>query len=208
MLPHKAAAAVYAEARQHHIPYDFTMNFHDSSAMFCSEVGSYAYRKKGLQLWSATSAISSPGVISWLSDFGVENFETQMPADLEYDPQLCVVAEWRDPSTLMKDHIDNAVMDALLEQADRGRKIDYNIWQLPLVRVVKGWCILKNMFGGVGIIPEGMSATRALKNQQFVAMYQEVKKVTERTVQQFKKEKNYSPPYWQLLTMARNASTR
>lgn len=208
MLPHKAAAAVYEQARRHHIPYDFTMNFHDSTAMFCSEVGSYAYRKKGLQLWNATSVISSPGVISWLSDFGVENFETQMPADLEYDPQLCVVAEWRDPATLMKDHIDNAVMDALLEQADMGRKIDYNIWQLPLVRVVKGWCILKNMFGGVGIIPEGMSATRALKNQQFVAMYQEVKKVTEKGVQQFRREKNYSPPYWQLLAMARKASTK
>ena len=28
-------------------------------------------------------------------------------ADLEYDPQLSIVAEWRNPETLFKDHLDN-----------------------------------------------------------------------------------------------------
>jgi hypothetical protein len=182
------------------------MNFNDSAAMFCSEVGSFAYRKFGLQLWQSSSTISSPGVIKWLGDFGVENFITQMPSDLEYDPQLSVVAEWRNPETLMKDHIDNAVMDALLEQADKGKTIDYNIWQLPIVRVVKLWCVIKNLFGGIGIIPEGMSATRALKNNSFVSMYNDVKEKTELNAVHFMKAHQYRPPYWQLVAMAKKAA--
>ncbi len=201
MLPHKAAFIAYNAALSRHIPYDFKMNFYDSSAMFCSEVGSYAYKKMGVQLWQGISYISSPGVINWLSAFGVENFVTQMPSDLEYDPQLSVVAEWRNPETLMKDHLDNAVMDALLEQADKGKEILYNHWQLPFVRLVKGWCIIKNKFGGIGIIPEGMSATQALKNQYFVAMYAGVKNETELKVAQFIKEHQYNPPYWQLVAL-------
>ena len=97
MLPQKAAQLIYNESLKRHIPYDFKMNFHDSSLMFCSEVASYAYRKNGLQFWQPVSTISSRGVVNWLHDFGVENFVTQMPSDLEYDPQLAVIAEWRDP---------------------------------------------------------------------------------------------------------------
>jgi hypothetical protein len=206
MLPHKAAMAAYNAAISRHIPYDFKMDFADSNAMFCSEVGSFAYKKMGLQLWQSPSTISSPGVIKWLGDFGVENFITQMPSDLEYDTQLSVVAEWRNPETLMKDHIDNAVMDALLEQADKGKEIDYNIWQLPVVRLIKLWCVIKNMFGGVGIIPEGMSATKALKNNAFVSMYNTVKEKTEIKAVQFIKEYSYHPPYWQLVAMAKKSA--
>ena len=206
MLPHKAAKLAYEEALSRHIPYDFKMNFYDSSALFCSEVGSYAYKKMGIQLWQAVSTISSQGVVNWLSDFGVENFVTQMPSDLEYDSQLSVVAEWRDPETLMKDHVDNAVMDALLEEADKGKLIDYAHWQLPFVRLVKCWCMVKNKFGGIGIIPEGMSATQALKNQTFVALYNKVRIETKSLSDQFIKEHQYRPPYWQLTAIARKAA--
>jgi hypothetical protein len=206
MLPQQAAKAVYDEGLSRHIPYDFKMNFYDSKAMFCSEVASYAYKRKGIQLWQNISTISSQGVVNWLHDFGVENFVTQMPSDLEYDPQLSVVAEWRDPETLYKDHIDNAVMDALLEKANSGATIDYNLWQLPFVRVVKAYCWLKNQLGKPALIPEGMSATRALKNQTFVAMHVAVKKKTEQMAAAFIKENGYRPPYWQLVKFAEAAA--
>ncbi|HMO62644.1 MAG TPA: YiiX/YebB-like N1pC/P60 family cysteine hydrolase [Ferruginibacter sp.] len=202
LLPHIAAKFAYDEALKRHIPYDFKMNFYDSSAMFCSEVGSYAYRKNGLQLWQAVSTISSQGMVNWLHAFGVENFVTQMPGDLEYDPQLSVVAEWRDPQALYKDHIDNAVTDALLEQADKGKAIEYNRWMLPVVRMIKGWCILKNLFGGVGIIPEGMSATQALKNQSFTAMFNALQTCTTIAANRFITTNGYKPPYWQLAALA------
>jgi hypothetical protein len=205
LLPHKAAKAAYDAAQSRHIPYDFKMNFYDSSTMFCSEVASYAYKKMGVQLWQNSSTISSPGVVNWLHDFGVENFVTQMPSDLEYDPQLSVVAEWRDLETLYKDHIDNAAMDALLEQANAGKKISYNHWMLPFVRVLKGWCWIKNQFGKQAMIPEGMSATRALKNQTFVAMHKALgEKVAEQS-NAFTKQNGYKPPYWQLVKFAEAA---
>jgi hypothetical protein len=206
MLPAIAAKFAYEEAFKRHIPYDFKMDFHDSSAMFCSEVASYSYHKNGIELWQGVSTISSQGIVNWLHAFGVENFVTQMPGDLEYDPQLSIVAEYRDPETLLKDHIDNAVMDVLLEAADKGKEIKYNRWQLPFVRLVKGWCIIKNLFGKVGIIPEGMSAAQALKNQYFVAMYTALKTTTTQKINAFIKEKNYMPPYWQMINLARDAA--
>lgn len=207
MLPHQSAKKIYEESFTRHIPYDFKMNFKDSVAMFCSEVASYAYHKKGVQLWPSLSTISSAGVVNWLHDFGVENFITQMPSDLEYDPQLSVVAEWRDPETLFKDHIDNAVMDAMLDQANNGAKIGYNIWQLPFVRIVKGYCVVKNWFGKTGIIPEGMNATTALKNQRFVAMNKKINEAVQAMAQQFRDKNGYRPPYWQLVTFAKEAAT-
>jgi len=205
MLPHGAAKTAYEESMSRHIPYDFKMNFYDSSSMFCSEVGSFAYRKHDLHLWQAESTISAQGTVEWLNTFGVENFVTQMPSDLEYDPQLSIVAEWCDPETLLKDHLDNAVMDALLERANAGMAIQYSRWLLPLARIVKAYSIVLNSFGNAGIIPEGMSATQALKNNSFVDLYQHTRKNTEAKINLFREENGYRPPYWVMVEFARQS---
>ena len=207
MLPHLAAKKMYEESLTRHIPYDFKMNYKDSTAMFCSEVAAYAYKKNAVLLWPSLSTISSKGVVNWLYDFGVENFITQMPSDLEYDPQLSVIAEWRDLETLFKDHVDNAVMDAMLERANKGEMVGYDHWKLPFVRVVKAYCVIKNWFGQPGIIPEGMSATTALKNQRLVAMNKAIKDEVLNMAATFKLKNNYRPPYWQLVEFARAAAT-
>lgn len=201
-LGHNAAKNIYEHAQKLHIPYDFKMNYKDSSAMFCSEVVSYAYKKEGLPLWNHLSTISDKGVVNWLQAFGVTNFITQMPSDLEYDPSLMVVAEYKDPETLFKDHIDNAVMDALIMEANKGATLDYNIWMLPIVRVIKGYCLIKNAIGKPGIIPEGMSATQALKNESFVKIYNEARDKTYSRAKHFSEENKYRAPYWQLVNFA------
>lgn len=202
MLPHKAAKEMYEEANSRHIPYDFKMNFYDPEAMFCSEVGSYAYNQYQIKLWQSESTISSNGVVTLLNTFGVENFVTQMPSDLEYDPQLSVVAEWRDTESLMEDHIYNAVIDAMLECADAGKEIDYNHFMLPIVRVMKGYSMLKNAFGGIGPIPEGMNATQALKSDAFINRHKVLKNQLTEEVENFRKREGYNPPYWELVEMA------
>lgn len=93
LLPHRAAAAMLARARAGHIPYDFAMDYRDDAKLFCSEVASAAYRTFGVTLWTGLSTLSAPRLRRWLSAFGVRHFETQEPSDLEYDPQLVVVAE-------------------------------------------------------------------------------------------------------------------
>lgn len=205
LLPHQAASAALNEARTRHIPYDFEMNYRDHSKQFCSEVASAGYEQAGIKLWMGVSHISSSGVISWLSAFGVKHFETQEPSDLEYDPQLHVVAEWRDPKTLFQDHADNAVIDVMLEDANAGETLEYSWPTLPFARLAKGYSAVLNLFGGVGPIPEGMSATAALRNKSFSRAHATIRNRLLVLADEFKRQNGYNAPYWELVKLARKA---
>jgi hypothetical protein len=204
-LPHQAATFAIQQAREHHIPYDFEMNYHDPAKLFCSEVASSAYQKFGIHLWMGISHISSPGVTAWLAAFGVKHFETQEPADLEYDPQLRVVAEWRDPETLYQDHVNNAVIDAMLEGAEQGERLSYAWYLLPFARTMKGYSFLLNSIGKVGPVPEGMNATDALRHTQFNKTHNLIREKVLLMAQTFQQEHHYRPPYWELVQLARRA---
>lgn len=203
MLPSKVASLALHAVQTRHIPYDFSMDFNDSTSFFCSEVVSNAYRKFGITLWMGISSISTLGVSSWLASFGVEHFETQEPSDLEYDPQLRVVSEWRDPGVLFKDHVDNAVIDAMLEDAERGERLDYDGYLLPIGRIAKVYSAVLNFVGIVGPVPEGMSATAALRNVKFTARHAKIKAGVLKRAQEFQRVRGYVPPYWELLRLAR-----
>ncbi len=205
MLPHRAAEAALAEARARHVPYDFAMRYDEHSAMFCSEVASAPYADLGVDLWEGLTSMSSRGVTSWLSRFGVEQFVTHGPSDLEYDPKVVVVAEWRDPDALFDDHVDNAVIDAMLEGAERGDQLDYDYRMLPLARLAKSYSVLLNLFGDAGPVPEGMSATRALRAEWLSARHAKVKEGVLRRAETFRQQQGYTPPYWDLVDMARES---
>ncbi len=205
MLPHRAAAHALSGATQRHIPYDFTMDIADTGAMFCSEVVSSAYRSVGVALWTGLSTISSPGVRDWLAAFGARHFRTQEPSDLEYDPQLRIVAEWRDPETLWKDHLDNSATDAMLEGAECGERLGYDWYLLPVSRVVKGYSAALNLFGLVGPIPEGMSAVAALRHAAFVRRHAAIVSVVRERAERIGAGRGYRSPYWELVSLARSA---
>lgn len=207
MLPHKAAEYALKDARKRHIPYDFAMDFKNPDKLFCSEVASAAYRKFGIDLWTGISSISSKGLAAWLYALGVRNFETQEPSDLEYDPQLSAVAEWRDPDTLYQDHLDNAVIDVMLEGAENGDKLEFKWYLLAPARIVKAYSLLLNLFGSAGPIPEGMSAAAALKVSEFSKRHKQIKKQLTLEAAEFKKRKGYPPPYWELIKLARESNS-
>jgi hypothetical protein len=202
-LPHRAAEYALHRAQKEHIPYDFAMNFADSTRWFCSEVASAAYRCKGINLWMGLSHISSPGLRRWLAQFGVRQFSTQEPADLEYDPQLQVVAEWRDLETLRKDHYDNAVTEVLLDAANEGAPLRYRWYMLPVARLARAYSMILNHFGRIGPIPEGMHAAAGLRNKWYTAIHEEIKTDVIQQSDRFEAEKGYVAPYWQLVAMAR-----
>lgn len=206
MLPHKAAQYALNLATTKHTPYDFEMNFNDPEKLFCSEVVSSAYRKYGINLWQGLSTISSKGTRNWLASFGVRNFETEEPSDLEYDPQLSVIAEWRDPETLYKDHMDNAVTDVMLEEADSGKVLSYKWYLLPIGRVMKLYSSILNLFGSAGPVPEGMSTEAALKNLQYSEIHKRIKEKLSQQADKFRSEKGYRPPYWVLVNLARQVN--
>ena len=206
MLPHEAASDALADARRRHIPYDFEMDFADHSKLFCSEVASAAYERVGIRLWMGLSHLSSPGLAAWLAGFGVRHFETQEPSDLEYDPQLRVVAEWRDPQALYSDHMDNAVVDAMLEGA--GDPLPCPVALLPIARLAKAYSWLLNEAGAVGPVPEGLSAAGALRNREFTRTHAAIKARVLLLAEAFVRRNGYRPPYWELVAFARQARSR
>ena len=203
MLPHRAATLALERARSGHIPYDFTMDYQDPSKLFCSEVPSSVYREQGMTLWTRLSTISTPGLRRWLAGFGVTHFETQEPSDLEYDPQLAVVAEWRDPKALRDDHIDNAVIDVMLEGAEAGDDLGYPWYLLPVGRVMKAYSWMKVQAGSKGPVPEGMSAASALRNREFSAVQKAWAARVRVRAEEIEKAQGYWPPYWELVRIAR-----
>jgi hypothetical protein len=205
MLPHRAAARMLARVRAGHIPYDFTMDYRDSSRVFCSEVASWVYRERGVNLWMGISTITRPGVRRWLASFGVRHFETQEPSDLEYDPQLVVVAEWRDAASLRQDHVDNAVVDAMLERADSGDALGFAWYRLPVARLAKAYSLVLGRLGRIGPVPEGMSAAAALRNQAFTDRERRVAAEVSEAAARRTGSLGYPPPYWKLVALARAA---
>jgi hypothetical protein len=205
LLPHRAASLALARARAGHIPYDFAMDFEDPSRLFCSEVASSVYRDVGVTLWMGLSTISRPGLRRWLSSIGVRHFATQEPSDLEYDPQLVVVAEWRDATALLQDHIDNAVLDVMLDGADRGEDLAYAWYALPAARLAKAYSWARERLGGHGPIPEGMSAPSALRHEAFVTRQRALAERVRTAVARTAAAQGYPPPYWTLVDLARAA---
>jgi hypothetical protein len=148
------------------------------------------------------SHLSSAGLRKWLAALGVKYFETQEPSDLEYDPQLRVVAEWRDLETLRKDHFDNAVTDVMLEGAEKGDELSYDWYLLPISRVAKAYSVVLNLFGKVGLVPEGMSATTGLRATYYERQHARIHEQLALKAEQFKTQQGYEPPYWQLVRLA------
>jgi hypothetical protein len=208
LLPHRAATAALEEARDRHVPYDFAMHYEDPEKKFCSEVASAPYANLGVRLWEGRTTMSSRGTTAWLSALGVEQFTTHGPSDLEYDPKVVVVAEWRNREALFDDHIDNAVIDAMLEAAEGGVAIDYDYLYLPMARVMKAYSLILNATGRHGPVPEGMSATTALRSKWLDEKHQAIKADVLRRADAFASKRGYVPPYWQLFEMAQAAVAR
>ena len=203
MLPHKAARLAYQRTEAEHIPYDFEMDFNNDDKWFCSEVASSTYKNLGVNLWMSVSSISTMGTAKWLAGFGVTHFETQEPSDLEYDPQLKVVAEWRNPETLYQDHVDNAIVEDLLDEANAGKELSYDWYMLPFARLMKFYSVIQNKFGAEGSIPEGMSAESGLRHKKYESIFNSIKEKVLVDAEKFTKEKQYQPPYWKLVGFAK-----
>ena len=149
--------------------------------------------------------MSGKGVTHWLSLLGVRYFETHGPSELEYDPQISVVAEFRALDTLFQDHVDNAITDALLELAEQGQTMPYSRLNLPVARLAKTYSWVLNQFGKVGPVPEGMSAVTALRVQALNARHEAARRWIITEAETFFAKNGYRPPYWKLVEMARIA---
>ena len=85
------------------------------------------------------------------------------------------------------------------------KELNYSWYLLPIARITKLYSSLLNVFSLLGPIPEGMSATAALRNQRLTDDHNAIKDRVESKAKEFKKQYNYTSPYWQLLTFTRKA---
>jgi hypothetical protein len=204
LLAHHAAEGILERVRDEHIPYDFAMEWDDTSTAFCSEIVFHPYRELGVDLWSMRSAMSAPGLARWLGAMGVRELTTLVPSDVEYDPQVRAVAEWRDAPALMDFRLDNAIIDALLEEAERGTGLGYPWYALPAARGLKAYSVAHSALGGQPTIPDGMSAATALRVDALVSKIHPVLKADlESRAAAFREERGFEAPYWTLVELAR-----
>jgi hypothetical protein len=73
--------------------------------------------------------------------------------------------------------------------------------QDEFVRGFKGLYLL-------GPAPEGMSATTALRNKWYTRRHAAINAVVTEKAKRFEQEREYAPPYWRLIEMARQAKNR
>jgi hypothetical protein len=207
--PHQAATAMIGFARQNRLSYDFAMDWQERSGFFCSEVPFHAYREMGIDLWGFKSSMSSPGLINWLSGMGVRHFTTLVPSDLEYDPRLAPVAEWRNPDSLRQDRLDNVTMDVLLEGADQGERLRAPLYRRPIARMIKGWSVLQSTFGFSPAIPEGMTAESALRVHYLSnELHPKVRGEIEIEARRFREAAGHEAPYWKMMELGRKVMER
>jgi hypothetical protein len=71
--------------------------------------------------------------------------------------------------------------------------------------VLKAYSVFKNLWGGIGPIPEGMDAAAALKNDHFSKRHTAIKHRLKILAEDFERSRGYRPPYWELVKLARVA---
>ncbi|MGD8698100.1 MAG: YiiX/YebB-like N1pC/P60 family cysteine hydrolase [Gemmatimonadales bacterium] len=206
LAPHKAAASMLAQVRKSAVRYDFAMDWQDPEKFFCSEVPYHAYRGVGIDLWAVQSSMSEPGLVHWLASLGVRHFTTLVPSDLEYDPRLAAVAEWRDISMLRQHRLDDVTIDVLLEGADAGDRLGYAWYHLPAARLLKAWSNVEALLSGAPTIPQGMSASVALRVDALAhRVHPVLRGAIEEKAAAFFEENGYEAPYWVLVEAGRQA---
>lgn len=201
---HRAATTILARVRAKHIPYDFRMEWNDTGRMFCSEVVHHAYRKVGIDLWAYKPRLTAGGLTRWLGDMGVTQFTTLIPSDIEYDPRLAPVAEWRNADALMQDRLDNVTLDVLLEAAGRGDRLGYAWPNLLTGTLVKAWSGLESVVGAKRTVPEGMTVETLLRVHSLMkTVHPKLRAGIVRASEAYRVERGYPPPYWSLSDLAR-----
>ncbi|MCP4911875.1 MAG: hypothetical protein GY909_02055 [Oligoflexia bacterium] len=99
------------------IPYDFWMNFDEEEYIFCSELVTLAFDK------ATAGKVQFPMYKTEIelkeSDFakklGIESQYALHPGDLEYDPDVETVVEWRDYSRIMENLVKDEILHKLYE---------------------------------------------------------------------------------------------
>ncbi|MCO5143103.1 MAG: hypothetical protein M9962_08445 [Oligoflexia bacterium] len=133
-MAHLAAKRMFEEANRasnagENIPYDFGMVTDEPSELFCSEIVQYGFDMASKQLKRKFHVPLFPTKITvrnrdFFDALGIKVKDTFAPADMEVDPRVELIAEWRDYSRVRMLHHHDAVLVKIYDWMER---YDYTI---------------------------------------------------------------------------------
>lgn len=111
------------------IPYDYRMNTQDRSEFFCAELVGFAYERASagqLRLPAYPTSLQALRGHPFLENMGIRDRTTFAPGDVELDPRLQLVAEWRNLRHSAETRIKDAILTSLLDwMATHGYQLTY-----------------------------------------------------------------------------------
>ncbi len=140
-LAHRAAETIFRQVRRsrwffrQHIPYDFSMELDDTGRLFCSKLIRLAYAEAsdGGFVMPAFPTRFHQASRDFLDRIGVTAVETFAPGDMELEPRLEAIAEWRDFDRTSNLRLQDFVMAKLFEWMERQ---GYTFHETPWIRFV------------------------------------------------------------------------
>jgi hypothetical protein len=140
-LAHRAAETIFRKVRRsrwffrRHIPYDFSMELDETGRMFCSKLirVAFAEASNGEFVMPAFPTRFEQASWDFLDRIGVTAVRTFAPGDMELEPGLEAIAEWRDFDRTSNLRLQDFVMAKLFEWMEReGYTFEETAW----IRVV------------------------------------------------------------------------
>ncbi len=136
-LAHRAAETVFRHVRRSRglfgrkIPYDFSMELDNTDRLFCSKLVRLAYAEAsdGRFVMPAFPTRFDHASDDFLERIGVTAEETFAPGDMELEPDLEAIAEWRDFERTSNLRLQDFVMVKLFEWMEReGYTFEETAW--------------------------------------------------------------------------------
>lgn len=133
VMAQKAGEIMYKKVRakqvqKKNIRYDFGMDYHDNSDLFCSEIIYDGFRQAsdGELDVPVFKTKFSKGMIPFLrmlgikiDDSNIDSFDTFGPGDIEFDYRFDLVAEWRNPARMRDTRTKDLVLTKLFEWMEK-----------------------------------------------------------------------------------------
>jgi hypothetical protein len=135
------------------------MNFDDDSEFSCSELVQFAFRESSdgkIQVPRFASSLGELAKQRFIQVLGIRQPAIYSPSDLEPDPDLVTVAEWRDYSRTARTRLQDAILTSLFHwMTDQRYELTYQGLTQGLGNLY--WEVLRPAGIGTGAAPANMT---------------------------------------------------
>ncbi|MBI4803389.1 MAG: hypothetical protein HY796_12795 [Elusimicrobia bacterium] len=118
--PAEKAAQLMRARLEKNVPYDYSLNSDDDSALYCTEIAATGFKMAGqIKVPLQMSRLPGAGRSAMYSNIGIAGPSVFLPQDLEVDPRFEVMTEWTDYSKISELNEVDAVYGKMAQWMDR-----------------------------------------------------------------------------------------